>query len=156
MQAYYASGQRKIEVRLIEENKKIVLNNDFKLYLMVLDSTQNDQILECAINKNAITIPPVPGCTLTAVIFQYDHSSCRLPVNKLNLDQNMRWEFTIDRKPYTRQYYTAQADDMDTEAVLMLTVQPLPKGGQEEFSVAVSDMKSLRKEVDKMTKKAKK
>ena len=152
-----ATGQQRIEVRLVEENKKVVLNNDFKLFIMVLDSTGNDQILDCLINKNTITVPPAPGAILNAVIFQHDHSSCRLVVKKVALNKPMRWEFSIDRKPYARQYLvTPRADDMDTEAVLTLLVQPLPSGQPEEFSVAVSDMKGLRKEVEGLTRKARK
>ena len=149
-------SQRRIEVRLLEDNQKVALNSDFKLYLIVNDSTNTESIVTCVVDKNTFVLPEISHSKILAVVFQHGHSSCRLPVKDLSVAQNARWEFTVDRKPYSRQYMNPEADNINTEAVMSLMVQPLKGGNQEEFMIAVADMKSMRREVDGVAKKANK
>ncbi|WP_299461079.1 hypothetical protein [uncultured Microscilla sp.] len=98
-----AFGQRhKVSVSFFKDGKKVVLKDDFKIYIVLQDSLKTT-VIKPVVKNNSFFIPNFEEGQKGSVIFRHKKYLIRF-YHSLYIKQNISYHFMVDYKPFDKEY----------------------------------------------------
>ena len=95
---YGQTTERNVRVEYIQYGKEKVLNNNFEIFLVIIDSTQKT-VLKPMIVKDTVIIPESMYDTKTDVLFKYNNELIYAGYT-FNQNNVIKWVIRFDKKPF--------------------------------------------------------
>jgi hypothetical protein len=95
---YGQTTERRVRVEYIQYGKKKVLSDNFKIFFVIIDSTQKT-VLKPMIVKDTVIIPEIVYDTKTDILFKYNNKLIHAG-NAFHQDNVIKWIIRFDKKPF--------------------------------------------------------
>ncbi|WP_299461081.1 hypothetical protein [uncultured Microscilla sp.] len=98
-----AFGQRhKVSVSFFKDGKKVVLKDDFKIYIVLQDSLKTT-VIKPVIKNNGFVMPICEKYDRRVIVFQYKGYLLDFE-RDVHFKGSMSYRFGIDQKPFTKEH----------------------------------------------------
>jgi hypothetical protein len=136
-------SSQEVSVEFIKNGKEQVLRDDFKIYFINGDSSYIE-IVKPRIRNNSFRMPPL-NHQEAFILLEHNEDVYSLGKRGVNFEQDMKWIFGFDKKPYSRGYHQDEVNKKDAKGVFYLEIYPLEHGDGVVTRIVFEDLSKYLK-----------
>ena len=134
-----------ISFEFIHEGKTIDISDGVEVFFVVVQEDYKT-IIRPVIKDGAFVFPNLCGVTDGHIVVRYRNEVYAVFSDHLIIDQNMKWVFGVDKKPFDREYHTESLKDSKVKGITYVEFHPLEEGDGTVSVWSVHDYKTYLKE----------
>ena len=123
----FGQEKKRVVVEFEKEGKKVNLEKGFEIFF-VFPTESGKTIMHPKINENSFESPELCGNKEGYIIFVFKNKACSFFSNIPRFDQDWKWVFGIDKKPYVEDLYTDSSNGEKVKGVVYLKFIPQEMG----------------------------
>ncbi len=140
-----------ITITFFKEGKPVEINNNFHIYIFTEDSLLKKTYLP-KIQDNQFTLPQFNKEQKGIILFVYKNHCIAFDQVNLYHNQNMKWEFGIDNRPFHPDNHAGTSKDeiKKIKQINYLKFNPLEYGDGTRLSNYIHNMRQYKNDVKKL------